>query len=616
MSFRLFLTVVLVIALQGCWGMLVLRWAEWADWWHDLDTARQTRLGKWRFLWMKTVSWLATRRVRVSKKTKIPLPIFIWLLGAGLIMIVGFIWPPSAGIALTLIQIVGAIRYVKPEDDQVVKLRAALASIIGTDPKGQPPQVALSGSHPSGGPATLTIVPYAGWKFWGVDIWNNIERAVEKRMVGDWEKVFESDETIVYERMPELPSRVPMTRELLKELKETLKLPWYQIPVGPDGLGGWVCVDLREYAHWLVTGDNGSGKTDWLGWAGTWLLLFSDDVDLAIIDIKGFGLKRFVGRQGVVYEALPSAEDDFGVFETAFGWLRREVVRRKGDLVASNTFHKPLVVLWDEAEETISDAHQFGAKTPGVEHPTMVMNAMTVGRMARELGVHLVVGTQRADGTSIPTKFRAQLRGRVHFGQTDQKGAEMAIGTEYAPRIINLEGPVGRGVVKGAGWIKNTQGIYLANYLKNDEPQPDRKLAESLLPGKRTTPLPDWVNFGVVEHAGNGSSNGSDHDGEGDVFVASQTVIEAPKTSPNGTNHNNGYATEGALEIRRRNERGRKAAQRAQDQQDARDPFWKYHGTRRGYVEAKCRCPRCKQWKANTDQQVPLPAEATEEVMS
>jgi hypothetical protein len=614
MGFRLFLTTVLVVALIGVWSLLVLKWAEWADWWHDLDTARQSRLGKWRFLWMKTVSWLATRKVRVSKKTKMPLPVFIWLAGSFVILVIGYVWPPSSGIALTIVQLVGAVRYVEPEPEQVVKLRTSLAAIIGTDAKGQPPRVALEGEHPAGGPGRMTIVPYEGWKFWGVDIWNNIERAVEKQMHGDWEKVFESDERIVYERMPELPTEVVMTRELLVELKETLKLPWWKIPVGPDGLGGWVCVDLREYAHWLITGDNGSGKTSWMGWAGTWLLLFPDDVDVAIIDIKGFGLKRFKGRQGVVYEALPTEDDDFEVFENAFGWIRREVVKRKADLTQHDKFHKPLVVLWDEAEETISDAHQFGAKTPGVEHPTMVMNAMTAGRLARELRLHLLVGTQRADGTSIPTKFRAQLRGRVHFGPTDQKGAEMAVGTEHAPRLVNLEGPIGRGVVKGLNWIKNTQGIHLVNYLNDQEPLAARKLAESLLPGKRTIPLPDWDNFGTPEPAGNGSDSG-EHDGASQVFVATQTVVEAPPAPASIGNGKNGSVAEGPLEVIRRNARQRKAAQRKQDREVNKfDPTWRYHGTWRGYYDAKCRCPVCKAWKVKADQPVPMPE--TEKAMT
>jgi hypothetical protein len=603
MTPRLFLTIVIVIVALGLWSAIVTKWAEWADWWHDQDTARQQRLGKLHFLWMKTVSWLGTRKVHLGKKVKLPMPWFVWSVGALVILIVGFAWPPIPGFTVSAIQLVGILRYTEPESEMITSLRSALGEIIGKDAKGQPPSVVLHGEHPAGGPATLDIIPTPGWKFWGVEVWNNVERAVEKKLTGDWEKVFESDQKITYERLPQLPDFVPMTRELLVELKEKLKLPWYLIPVGPDGLGGWVCVNLREYAHWLITGDNGSGKTTWMGWAGTWLLLFPNDVNVAIIDIKGFGLKRFAGRQGVVYEALPPEEEEsFEPFEVAFGWLRREVYRRKAELTKSNTFHKPLVVLWDEAEETVSDATQFGEKVKGAEHPLMVLNAMTVARLARELRIHLVVGTQRADGTSMPTKFRAQLRGRVHFGPTDRPGAEMAVGSADAPRLVNMKGPVGICVAKGLNWIKTTQGLYLANYLNEEEKMADRKLAESMLPPPRSEPLPDWANYGVPEHAPDQTGNGASAAKPASPTQAPTTP--APSSDPPATG--NGHRTaEGPLEAIRRNARQRKAAERRQDREVNKfDTTWKYHGTRRGYGQAHCRCPACRAWKAKSDQPV------------
>jgi hypothetical protein len=564
--------IVFAVAAVG-WFALIVKILEWRDWHADVARARQHRMGP--------VDWVKTNTIAALSPTVIWA---IFLLGLAVIGWAAWQIPYLITTGTSAGLILAGLRQTPVEPTEIQQLRAALGEIIGKNEKDQPPKVTLDGEHPSGGPLHLTIEPIPGWQYWKKEVWNSLERAVEYRMDGDWENVVKSVDGIVWERLPEFPELAPYT--------EHFDLPWYQIPIGDDGLGNIRCIDLHEYAHWGIFGDNGSGKTTAFGVAGTHLLNHRDEADTVIIDIKGFGLKRFAGREGVVYEAL----FDYDATEAAFEWLRQQVDKRKQELALHNRFLKPLVVLWDEAEENMSDANMMGKRLPKVEHPVLIMNAMTIGRLARELGIYLIVGMQRADGTSIPTKFRAQLRGRVQFGATDEPGARMAVGQTDAARVVNMPTGVGINVIKGMNWIGYTKGLWLANPLSDKETDKDRKRAEMLLPPKRSVRIPDSGATMVTTstHAGEDVGNSSFSKREPLNPTTGRATVATEAT---------GLATEGPLERFRRVRRDQKRKERAEGRLKLRDPDCEWHGTKKGY-ELGCRCKRCMAWKVQADQPV------------
>jgi S-DNA-T family DNA segregation ATPase FtsK/SpoIIIE len=185
-----------------------------------------------------------------------------------------------------------------------------------------------------------------------------------------------------------------------------------RVPIGVDDLGQPVALDLKEAAqlgmgpHGLCVGATGSGKSELLR---TLVLSLAathppDTLAMVLIDYKG-------GATFAPFEELPhvagvitNLEDDAGLVERAYASLDGEVKRRQRALrdagnvagvadYAALRAHRPdlpplphLLVIIDEFGELLT------------YRPDFIELFLTIGRIGRSIGVHLLLSSQRIEG--------------------------------------------------------------------------------------------------------------------------------------------------------------------------------------------------------------------------
>jgi S-DNA-T family DNA segregation ATPase FtsK/SpoIIIE len=188
-----------------------------------------------------------------------------------------------------------------------------------------------------------------------------------------------------------------------------------RVPVGLDDLGQPVILDLKESAqlgmgpHGLCVGATGSGKSELLR-----MLVLSlatthspDRLAMVLIDYKG-------GATFAPFEELPhvagvitNLEDDAGLIERVYASLDGEVKRRQQVLRDSGNVanvadyaalreQRPqlpplphLLVIIDEFGELLT------------ARPDFIELFLTIGRIGRSIGVHLLLSSQRIEGGKL-----------------------------------------------------------------------------------------------------------------------------------------------------------------------------------------------------------------------
>jgi S-DNA-T family DNA segregation ATPase FtsK/SpoIIIE len=188
-----------------------------------------------------------------------------------------------------------------------------------------------------------------------------------------------------------------------------------RVPIGMDETGQPVILDLKESAqlgmgpHGLCVGATGSGKSEMLR---TLVLALAsshppDRVSMMLVDYKG-------GATFAPFESLPhvtgvitNLEDDAGLIERVYSSLAGEVQRRQQVLkdagnianIGDYTYrrrHDPdlpplphLLVIIDEFGELLT------------ARPDFIELFLSIGRIGRSIGVHLLLSSQRIEGGKL-----------------------------------------------------------------------------------------------------------------------------------------------------------------------------------------------------------------------
>jgi S-DNA-T family DNA segregation ATPase FtsK/SpoIIIE len=211
-----------------------------------------------------------------------------------------------------------------------------------------------------------------------------------------------------------------------------------------------VLVDLvADGPHAVVAGVTGSGKSELLI---TWILALcathtTDQVTFLLADFKG----------GTAFEGLVPVPHVTGVLtdldgsgaRRAIESLRAELRRREAaiadvgarDILDPRVVLPRLVVVVDEFAALLGD------------HPELHAVFADVAARGRALGIHLVLGTQRATGV-IRDNLLANCPLRVSLRVTDAGDSRLLLGTDDAARLAG--GPAGRGhaLIRRAGDAK------------------------------------------------------------------------------------------------------------------------------------------------------------------
>lgn len=209
--------------------------------------------------------------------------------------------------------------------------------------------------------------------------------------------------------------------------------------IGRDA-AGLVALDLvGDGPHALVTGVTGAGKSELLvSWVAALAAAHSpEQVGFVLADFKGgtaFERLRVLPHVAAVITDLDAAGAERGVRS-----LRAELRRREGILAEAGVCSVAetggalgrLVIVVDEFAALLQ------------EHPDLAAVFTDIAARGRALGVHLILGTQRATGV-IRDALAANCPLRIALRVTDPADSRAMIGSDAATRLPGDAG--GRGL--------------------------------------------------------------------------------------------------------------------------------------------------------------------------
>ena len=226
-----------------------------------------------------------------------------------------------------------------------------------------------------------------------------------------------------------------------------------RVPIGLDDAGEPVILDLKESAqlgmgpHGLCVGATGSGKSEMLR---TLVLALAashppDRVSMMLVDYKG-------GATFAPFESLPhvagvitNLEDDAGLIERVYSSLAGEVQRRQQVLkdagnianIGDYTYrrrHDPslpplphLLVIIDEFGELLT------------ARPDFIELFLSIGRIGRSIGVHLLLSSQRIEGGKL-RGLDSYLSYRVGLRTFSEEESRTILDTTDAFHLPSLPG--------------------------------------------------------------------------------------------------------------------------------------------------------------------------------
>ncbi|GAA1595698.1 type VII secretion protein EccC [Kribbella karoonensis] len=188
-----------------------------------------------------------------------------------------------------------------------------------------------------------------------------------------------------------------------------------RVPLGVDDSGGIVQVDLKESAqlgmgpHGLCVGATGSGKSEVLRTMVMALMATHspEDLSFVLVDFKGGASFAPFERVPHVAGIITNLRDDASLIERAYKSLEGEVLRRQQVLkdagnIANITDYRlyrqqrpdmeplpHLFVIIDEFGELLN------------ERPDFIDLFLSIGRIGRSIGVHLLLSSQRVESGKL-----------------------------------------------------------------------------------------------------------------------------------------------------------------------------------------------------------------------
>ncbi len=240
--------------------------------------------------------------------------------------------------------------------------------------------------------------------------------------------------------VPNLRSSIVRLRPLLEsEAFYKINSP-LKIALGRDVSGQPVVADLASMPHLLISGTTGSGKSVCIAAITTCLVMNNtpDDLRLVMIDPKMVELVRFNGLPHLYGKVETDIERILGVLRWTVTEMDRRYIlleqmrarnldsynrkasRRKG----AETLPR-IVVLIDELADLMMTA-------PEQTEPMLVRLA----QLARAVGIHLVVATQRPGTDIITGLIKANFPARLSFSVASSVDSRVILDTGGAESLL------------------------------------------------------------------------------------------------------------------------------------------------------------------------------------
>jgi S-DNA-T family DNA segregation ATPase FtsK/SpoIIIE len=238
----------------------------------------------------------------------------------------------------------------------------------------------------------------------------------------------------------EVPNRSPET-VLLRDVidrPEFMKAPSkLTIPLGLDVAGNPVYADLAKMPHLLIGGATNSGKSVCLNSMISGLLFRAtpDEVKLLLIDPKKVELSLYDGIPHLVYPVVKDVRQAAGVLR----WAEKEMHRRYDLLVETSTrnidgYNRKvgdedrlpyIVVVIDELADLMLR-----------QGPEVEASIASLAQLARAVGIHLVIATQRPSVDVITGTIKANISSRIAFAVASHTDSRTILDKSGAERLV------------------------------------------------------------------------------------------------------------------------------------------------------------------------------------
>ena len=264
------------------------------------------------------------------------------------------------------------------------------------------------------------------------------------------------------------------------------------VGLGEDISGRPEILDLEQLPHVLIAGATGAGKSSCINSIVTSLLMRSrpDDVQLIMVDPKRVELGQYNGVPHLLTRVITNPKKAV----EALQWAVAEMDRRyellaesgvrdiagyrgkydSGQLSGENFDRFPyLVVLIDELNDLMMVA--------GRDVESAVVR---LAQMARAVGIHLVIATQRPSVNVITGVIKANIPSRLAFSVASQTDSRVIIDSAGAEKLIGMgdmlvvtaREPQARRV-QGA-WVSEEEVSEVVDWTKAQKQAEYREIAE------------------------------------------------------------------------------------------------------------------------------------------
>ncbi len=298
----------------------------------------------------------------------------------------------------------------------------------------------------------------------------------------------------------EIPNPTPnfvYIKDMVRELKQ--EQDRYELPLilGKNVSGKSMIKDLSKLPHLLVAGATGTGKSVGINSIITGLLMTKtpDELRLILVDPKMVEMAPYNGLPHLLVPVITDME----LVVNALQWAVEEMTTRYRILKQNGT--KNIVEYNNKCSDSklpyiviIIDEMADLMLTTGVDVESRVVR---LTQMARAVGIHLILATQRPDVNIITGIIKANVPGRMAFSVSSQIDSRVIIDQSGAETLIGMgdmlfKSPELNKPVRLQGAFTSTKDTEsLVSFLKSE-------ISEDISIPSVTRPEPKITQGGVV----------------------------------------------------------------------------------------------------------------------
>ncbi len=321
---------------------------------------------------------------------------------------------------------------------------------------------------------------------------------------------------------------VPNQSVAIVGLREIIETPPFReradnlyLALGKDVAGHPWFADLPRMPHMLVAGATGSGKTVCLNTMIVSLLFQNnpDDLKLILIDPKRVELPVYNGIPHLLVPTITDVQKTINALRWTVGEMERrfKTLEEFGarDIQSYNTKAPEkmpaIVVVIDELADLMAAAAN-----------EVESSIIRIAQMARAVGIHLIVATQRPSVDVITGLIKANIPARIAFAVASQTDSRTILDTSGAEKLL------GRGDMlftsPEISKPRRIQGAFVS----------DEEIKRVVNYVKDEYDAPDYDHTIIAKQQGNGKIV-MDGDGGGDddplIPEAKEVIVSADKAS-------------------------------------------------------------------------------------